>query len=776
MRTLLTLFILLGFGIQQTLSQESASLTLILDGTRSSVSFSTKVKDEINTLLGQQYTLSYNEVNLSTTNQSVINTIQAGLNDDSDILITFGFKSSSILKSINNYPKPCIAGIVLEKWEKESTQINNFTLVESPFDIQKDFEVFQSIYPFKNLAIFVQSDNQVEIESYLSTFKNGFDIQFIGTSDNPEVDINQLNPDIDAVYFLPNIYENPDNEQKLIDGINEHRLPSFSLIGRDGVEKGILASVSPSEYIDVYARRIALNVMKVLEGQNPKDLPVKIDGIEDDFVINVATMEKIEIYPSLDVLSQASLIDLEIQTGKNYTLQSAVAEALTNNLSFLAAQKEVDIQQTEIGIAKSNLLPTVNASTSLVTLDGTTAELLKSTNQLTPQTQWAGNLELTQLIYSQPSLANVAIQKALLESEKAGLMSQQLDLVLNVCSAYIQVLQAQANQNIQNTNVQTTLSNLKIAKTKAKIGTVSNADIYGFESQLALNKSSLNDAQTIVEQARIQFNQFLNRPLDEDFVLEDLQLDNQLLFLQDSRMRTQINNLYDIRKFAEFLIETALNNAPEFAQLDWAIKAQEHSLDLNKKSLYLPQIGLQGNLDQTFGRYGTKVPDASFEALGVDPYQPTWNVGVNASLPIFQGNLRNKRIQQDKIVLQQLAINRSDLELQFATNIRLSLENLGNSYNQIQFTRQASLSSTKYLELIQDLYREGATNIVTLLDAQNNAVSAQLGFANSQYQFILDAITIERLFNKIYLLSTPKDRESFINDYLTFLIKKDKND
>lgn len=757
-------------------AQQEAKLTILADGNRGSKGFKEVVKAEINALLSSQYDLSYREINLNEVTAPATSIIQAAFQDDSNILITLGFQSSGLLQAAGEYPKPSLAGISLERTDKTTSEIPNYTYIQSPFSIERDLAAFQSIRPFRHLGIFLPASMQSTLPSYINGFADGIDIQFIPISNDPEVDLNQLNDEIEAIYFLPNLYNSSEDYQVLIDGVNARKLPSFSLIGRTDVEKGILASLAPSNYLNVYARRIAINVMKVLEGENPKDLPIQISGIEDDFVINVATMEQIEVYPPFEVLGKASLIKLEPQTGNQYTLQSAIAEALSNNLALQAASKEVDVQQTEIGIANANLLPNVEASTTFVTIDGTSSEFLKAANQLTPQTEWSGNIGLTQLIFSQPAIANLAIQKALLRSEEAGLMSQQLDLVLDVCEAYIGILQAQANVNIQNTNVQTTLSNLNIAKNKAKIGALSNADVYGFESQLALNKSSLNDAVTLVAQAKINFNQLLNQPLDEEILLEDIQNDNDLLFLYDERIFERVNNYYDFREFAEFLIDFALKNAPELDQLAWAIKAQETSLKNNQKSLYLPQVALQANLDQTFGRYGIKVPDEQFESIGIDPYQPTWNVAINASLPIFQGNLRTKRIQKDKILLDQLALNKASLELQFSSNIRLSLENLANSYNNIRFTGEAEASSRQFLEVIQNLYREGASNIATLLDAQNNALSAQLGAVSSRYQFILDAVTIERLINKIYLLSDEAERKSFINAYFTFITKKDNDE
>ena len=116
------------------------------------------------------------------------------------------------------------------------------------------------------------------------------------------------------------------------------------------------------------------------------------------------------------------------------------------------------------------------------------------------------------------------------------------------------------------------------------------------------------------------------------------------------------------------------------------------------------------------------------------------------------------------------------MELTFASNIRISLENLANSFNEIQFSQQAETSSNQYLKIVQDLYREGVSNIVTLLDAQNNALSAQLGVVSSRYQFIIDALTIERLTNNIYLLTDEEERQQFIIDYFDFITEIKKNE
>ena len=757
-------------------AQNTAEIVLVYDGNIGTRDFKELLKSEIRTLLSQQFELVFNEFSFDDLNQKEAGGIEELFVASPDALITLGFNSSAELQNRVNYPIPCIAGISIERSDRVTSGISNFTYVQSPFSIERDFEVFRSIYDFRKLGVFIRPDSKALLDPYLRSLVDGFELEVIEVSDDPMSDLKNLSPDIDALYFLPFFIEDSETELSFIREINRRKIPSFSLIGREDVEKGILASISPSDYIGLYARRIALNVMKILEGKDPKDFPVQITGLEDDFVINMTTMQMIEIYPSFEVLSQASYVGLHPEIGDNYTLKAAIAQALEQNLNLHVAQGNVDAQSTEIKIARANLFPDLSASTTLAAIDNSTAEQLKLANQLTPQTEWSGNIGLRQLLYSQQALANVSIQNSLLKSEEAGLETQQLDLILDVCTSYLQYLQARANLSIQNNNVQTTLKNLNIAKTREKIGSSSRADVYGFEAQLAIDKTGLNDAQTAVRNATTVFNQLLNRPLDRPFVLDELPSIEGIIFLSDSRVSERINNQFDFLEFAEFLVDHARRNAPELDQLRWLLQAQESSLGINQKSLYQPELALQGTMTQTLGRYGTKVEDEAFELLGIDPYRPTWNLGVNASLPIFQGNLRRNKIQRDKILIDQLEANREFLEQNIETRIRISLENLGNSYNDIQYTQQAEESSLLYLGVIQDLYKEGTSNIVTLLDAQSNALSSQLSAVSSYYQFLIDALTIERLYNNMYILLTDDERDKFINEYFAFILKKDSNE
>ncbi len=769
---LILLFLFVGSILS---AQRVINIDMVLDDNRGSREFKALLETEIEDLIGHRYELVINEIIIPMDNRSTAESIITNaLNSPSDLLISLGFKSSFLLSGLGPYVKPCIAGISLQRSENGSSGIDNFTFIESPFSIEKDLKKFKTIYDFKHLAVFIEAGLQPFIAPRFEQYRTDFDVQYINQSSDVAQDIAALNDDIDAVYYLPFSYDSNEKAQQLIDGINERKIASFSLLGRGVVENGALAALSSEENLQTYARRIAINTMKIVEGQNPKDFAVKLDGMQDDFVINVQTMKATEVYPPLEVLSEASLVKPGIYSGRELTIEGAIARALEQNINFQSLKKNIEIQDKEIGLAQSNILPQITASSSVVNIDGSSADLAALASQPTPQTEWAGNLQLTQVIYSEPALANIAVQKMLKEAQEAEVASNQLDLILDVSITYLNYLLALQNLEIQNENVEISKKNLNVAKNRVQIGARSQADVYGLEAQLAINKSDLNNAMNSVEQAKISLNTLLNYPLDEDLLLQDIDTMDHIVFVADNRLSDRIRNQQDIRKFNEYLINHAMSHLPALEQLNWNIKVQERLLKSNKRSNYLPQLNLQANVDRTLGRYGTKAPEEAFEAIGFDVFAPTYNVAAVVSFPIFQGNFRRKRIEQAKANLQQLALTNDNTRLQVESSIRSAVENLGTSYNEMLYARQSERASSLFLQNIQTLYAEGTTNINTLLDAQNNAIFAKLSATSALYNLIIDALILERSTGTMYLTSTEAERNKFISDFLALTYQQQK--
>ena len=98
--------------------------------------------------------------------------------------------------------------------------------------------------------------------------------------------------------------------------------------GRSDVEAGLLASDKPKADLSRIARRIALNVQRILLGEDAGTFNVAFPEGEE-LTINMATARAIGVYPTWSVLTEAELLHERVkEVERKLSLESAVLEAI----------------------------------------------------------------------------------------------------------------------------------------------------------------------------------------------------------------------------------------------------------------------------------------------------------------------------------------------------------------------------------------------------------------------------------------------------------------
>jgi outer membrane protein TolC len=706
---------------------------------------------------------------------------------ETDIILGIGTLSSAILSQQGNYSKPAISGIIINP-ELQGVPITNigtsgvlnYSYVKSPFSLNRDLEVLNQIAPYEKLGVFGSQHMAKFITNFEKLFSNSAaqsqaEVISLPIGENVSATLSNIPSDVDAIYVLPTFDELKPTETALFfEGLAERKIPSVALLGEEFVGAGALIGFEANSNLARMPRRLAINVSKVIEGINPSELPVIVETYSENLIINMATARKINIYPDWDLASSAILLNVnDIETKRSLNLKTAIFEALDNNLDIKVAKKNPILVQKDVDLAKSELLPQVDANTSLLLLDNaTTQSSFGSRGRL----NWAIGLDASQIIFAEPALANIAIQKLLKQSEDQGLKTTQLDVVLDAAESYLRILQARSFAEIQSENVKVTKNNLDIAKAKEAVGYSGVTDLYRWESELALDKIDLNDAQASVRQAQYALNQFLNRPIKESFRTEDVNLTDQLLIVTDERIQDLINNEGELEVLADFLVNEAMIKLPELKQVDIGIAAQDRLLLSQQRQNHLPSFALSGGWDYTIDRWDVPELDPVFQSFGLGAQnKPSWNVAMGVQYPIFQGMARQHRVEQTQVNILQLQDQRANLRNQLELRIRNTLETAGASYFRWQRSREAADAAKKNFIVIQDSYSQGLVNITTLIDAQNVSVQTELNAVNATYQFINDFLSLERAGGFYYVLATQGEKDAFFDRLAAFISKQQNN-
>lgn len=760
-------------------AQTPVQITLLSDnGDPANAQTEDQVEEELNALLSNRFTLNIERVYLDPAADfsSIANDIYQ---DETDVVISLGFNACNLMAGLGSYPKPTIAAFMLDNElqglpapTEGASGIPNFTYIQSPFDIARDFEVLYEIKPYEKLAVLINplvAQSEFDFDAYLNKMLEFTEATYEVIPFTTRADdlLNRLSPDVDAAILFP-VFE-PDMLpvlQEALSGMAARGIPTFSILSNPAIELGAYAAFDTESNLDRIPRRLAINTMKILEGQAAATLPVEMDNFTENLIINFSTAKNTRHYPSWEIMAEAILVNVakSDETGRVLSMQSAITEGLANNLGIKVAEKEVLIGIQDVSLARSNYLPQVDAVGSASFLDEQTARTGFGT---LGQYNISAKASLSQLILSEPAMANIAIQKFLLASKEESLRESELDVVLDVSNAYLNILQANAIVQLRNENVAVTRKNLDIAEAKEQVGFSGTADIYRFQSELARNNTDLNLAQAQLRQARFFLNNLLNRPIKESFQLADVSIGDSILLATDQRLFGLIDNPGDLELFADFLVSEAFNNLPEIKQIQASLAAQERSLLSKNRSFFIPSVVLSGEYNYPIDQFN--YPE------GVMPVEsnPTYNAAVAVQFPIFQGNARRYERQQLQVgalqLKDQLANLRNGLELQ----VRSNMETAGASFSNLALSQISVDASRKNFELAQNNYQQGLLNITSLIDAQNALLQAEINAINAEYTFISDFLAVERSIGYFHDLAFPQEQDAFLQRFVQFISNQD---
>ena len=579
-----------------------------------------------------------------------------------DLIIAAGPASAAMLAAQGALPKPTIAVGILDVElqrmplvEPGVSGVRNFTYVLSTHPIQKDLAAFHRIHPFAHLAVIISENLQgtLDFEGFFDRLAVPYEAQVELVFWDTEAPLPALSDAVDAVYLTMVFERSPEEVALLAEALAERKLPSFAM-SRPYVDAGMMACIGDENGRDQIFRNLALIVEGVALGEELAAMPVR-RNLDEQWVLNAATVRRIGLDLSFETLFSARFLKAdEPATDRRLSLQEIIAEGLQSNLDLRIEKRNVDLVDQDTRRAKSSLLPTLEASTTLLQVDPDVAE--RALGQQ-PERTGAGTGTVQQVIFSEPILANVEIQQYLAEAARHRSDIVALDVVLNLATAYFDILLAKTGVRIQEENLEASRRNLKIARTRNAVGYAGVADVFRWESEVARATQASIEAFNSLYLAKVQLNRLLNRAdIGEEFEVEEAQLSDELFGRFDpTRIGPLIDRAGDVEILTDFLVAEALKNMPSLKQLAANMKAAERQQRMNRRLYYLPTVALRGQADYTFWRAGKGMPPVS-----AAPIDGTWNLALHFTYPLFQGNQRKIAIDQTAIQQQQLRLQEEE--------------------------------------------------------------------------------------------------------------------
>jgi outer membrane protein TolC/ABC-type uncharacterized transport system substrate-binding protein len=703
------------------------------------------------------------------------------LNDpEVDIIIAYGEISSRIAVFTPDLTKPVIAPAAINAelqrmpMKNGTSGINNLNYLSFTSNLNNQIPTFKQLYDFNKVAMLINQNYygsqkfiRDTIESRLESIIEGVDVEFVPVGFNYESVVEAVSPDVDAVIIQPVRFLSYQQIDDLISRFKERGIPTFSIFDERYIQGEALAGFVPKDFFQRHSRRIALNIQAILLGENAGDLSVTVP-IDDEFVINMKTAEELKIFPSWSLINTSRLIrTIEKKADRVLSLTGAITNAKEFNLDFLAEQQRIESGKMDVNIARSNLLPQINSSLTAAIIDNYRAS--NSSSQIAEKTL-SGGLTLDQLIYDVDAWTNFDINSLNQELREYELRQAELDLINTTSVSYFEVLLAETLEKINKNNLNLSNSNMEIARYRVTVGSANLTEIYRWESEIANSLKAVIQTNANRNLAEMNLNQLLNFPSEESIDLDEDSMDELINIITSDRVMIYYNNKWDFKIFRGFMVEEAFRYSPELNVLNKAIEIQERISTAATTQFFLPTIGLQGQVNNTFYRGGAgsefnpvTIPGIGQFQIGAPPKDFSWNVGLTLSLPLFEGAGRFAEVEQASIELKKLHFQKESLQDQLELAVRSALHLSGSSYAGMIQAKISAKSSLKNLDIVISMYSQGFASITELLDAQNASLTAELLAISSQFDFLIDMMNVQRSMGEFIFTYDLDEREAFIS-------------
>ena len=695
-----------------------------------------------------------------------VNTILDQALDDprTDLIVTLGVLASHAAAMHTSLPKPVVAPLIsnhsLQKlpYKDGTSGKPNLNYVSLDIDIERDFVAFREIVPFTHLAFIIDSAiieaiPGIHNEVRRVARKLGITITPVTVTRSAESAIAGIPDNTQAVYVGPLPGLSTNEYQQLVDGLIKRRLPSFAFEGKSDVQRGVLVGIAPALQMDRLARRVALNIRRILLGEDAATIPVAFARAEG-LTLNMRTARAIGFSPKWRLLTRAELLYEEPDTiGPLLTLTDAVHKALELNLNLRIAQSYISAGKENIRKARSDLLPQIGVTANGIKIEEDDATAIPGRAERTT----SGSLTLEQILYSEPTWANLDVQKQLQSARMSEREQIRLDIVLETAQAYLEILRAKTNVRVQKNNLRLSRSNLDLARARRRIGTAGPSEVYRWESEIANAQRAVVEAQTQERVAEIILNALLHQPLEKVVATVEVGLDEPVLIASHQRLYDLIDNPTSFNAIRDFIVQDAMRSVPELRQLDARIHAQERTLQSARRAYWQPTLSLRADRTETFSRDGAQ----GAPLPGVDDTETT--IALQLSLPLFTSGSRSAEKAQVSEELTGLRLQRQAIAERIEQRIRTALHVTRSAYTIIRLSQQAADAAENNLVVVRDEYSRGTESILVLLDAQNAALVADLRAATAVYDLLRALMEVERAAARFDFFLSPQEQAEWFN-------------
>jgi outer membrane protein len=422
---------------------------------------------------------------------------------------------------------------------------------------------------------------------------------------------------------------------------------------------------------------------------------------------------------------------------KEYTLEELYKIALENSEKIRFSEEELYISEQSRDKATSVLMPRLSAFGGYAKYS---EEKFSAGGQvIQPQQASSWGLRLDQsLSLSGREITALHISLKGVEKSRFDLFATRESYIMNVTSAYYDVLKAKKFLDIAKANVQRLTKHRDAALVRLKVGEVTKTALLRAEAELSGAKSELVKAENNLKLLRAVLSRvvgiYSEFDIKESLISQDLELKEDYLLPQPC-------SLPPLECYKQ--------------------KAFEERADL--KSLEIQKRIAEKQVSYAIGSF---FPNISIEGVWLrqeqKPLSPLFNKesiygAVKINFPFFEGGLRKAEVREAEARKRQADLLYDDLKKTIGVEVEnayldfITLKGILKSLeDQLVFARDNFNSVTRQFEF-------GLANSIDVMDANTLFITAERQYSEARYNFLASQVRLKKAMG---ILLKTMDREN----------------
>jgi outer membrane protein len=341
----------------------------------------------------------------------------------------------------------------------------------------------------------------------------------------------------------------------------------------------------------------------------------------------------------------------------------------------------------------------------------------------------------------------------------AGVDKLKNDIALNIAAAYLQALLSKEQVNASKILVGQTVAQLETTRKLVAAGSLPELNQLQLESQLATDSVTLITAIGTETQSLLLIKALLNLDAGTSFDIVTPPID-----------KVPIDPIAELQP--EVVYQLAIANMPQQKLNNYRLRAAEKFADAAKGQLY-PTIsagvgfGTSYSNAKNIRRVTSSIPDTSYfnafvkgantpvyvldypQTSYANPYftqiSDNFNngVGINISVPIFNGNSARINWQKQKLNVKSLSLQQDLDNLTLKQDIYKAYTDAMTALQKFNASTKAVEAATRAYDFSQKRYNAELLNTIDLIISQNNLFRARIEQLSAQYDYVFKMKVLE---------------------------------